>query len=104
MLCHPVLRIFLASHQLPARKGNLKLNVADALSELINSGAATLNLLPGQVRLHLLPGAAIADSVRVPEDLIELTQGFSMAMPAQFHNDDNSFHLPYILLGSLDTT
>jgi hypothetical protein len=104
MLCHLVLRIFLALHQLSAPKDNLRLNVADVLSELIDSGAATLNLLPEQVRLHPLPGAAIADFARVSEDLIELTQGFSMAMPAQFHNVDNTFHPPYILLGSLDTT
>jgi hypothetical protein len=104
MTCHLVLRIFLALHQLSARKDNLTLNEAAVLYELIESGAATLNLLQEQERQHQLPGEVIVDFVIMLDDWIELAQGFLRATLDQFHRDDNTYHLPYILRGSLDTT
>src|SRR5713101_1200328 len=104
MTCHLVGRIFLALHQLSARKDNSRQNVAAVLYELINSCAVTLDLLQEQERLRQQRGAVIVDFVIMPEDSIELAQDFLMAASDQFHSDDNTYHLSYILRGSLDTT
>jgi hypothetical protein len=103
MICHLVVGIFLALHQLSELKDNSRLNVAAVLYELINSGVVTLNLLQEQERQRQQRGVVIVDIVIMSEDSIDLAQDFLRAASDHFHSDDNTYHLPYILRDSLDT-
>src|SRR5215471_241076 len=81
----------------------LELNVEDASSEPAGYGGAAQGRLRWQERLHPLPAAVIVDSAISPGDLIGLERGSLVTPTDQFHNDNNTYRLPYIQHGNLDT-